>query len=39
MVIGCCSSYLDVCDNSEVTVGDALQKDIQVELLSLSVEP
>lgn len=30
MVIGCFSSYLDVCDNCEVTVGDALQKDIHL---------
>lgn len=30
MVIGCFSSYLDVCDNCEVTVGDALQNDIHL---------
>lgn len=36
MVIGCFSSYLDVCDSSEVTVGDALQKDIHLnKFLSL----
>ncbi len=34
MVTGCFSSYLDVCDNSEVTVGEALQKDIWVQLFS-----
>lgn len=32
MVIGCFSSYLDVCYDSEVTVGEALQKDIWVKL-------